>query len=95
MLMFSSLFVSVGVIGGIVYGILVYIANIFSAYSLTKILDEKLFKKNMNSYLLMIIGLFIIYVLSAIPYIGGFISFISLIFGLGIVGNMIIELKNN
>ena len=49
----------------------------------------------MNSYLLMIIGLFIIYVLSAIPYIGGFISFISLIFGLGIVGNIIIELKNN
>lgn len=95
MLMFSSLFTSVGVIGGIVYGILVYIANIFSAYSITKILDEKLFKKNMNSYLLMIIGLFIIYVLSAIPYIGGFISFISLIFGLGIVGNMIIELKNN
>lgn len=95
MLMLSSLFVSVGVIGGIVYGILVYIANIFSAYSITKILDEKLFKKNMNSYLLMIIGLFIIYALSAIPYIGGFITFISLIFGLGIVGNMIIELKNN
>lgn len=93
MLLMTGIFSSVGVIGGIIYGILVYIANIFTAYTVADKLDKKYFKKNMNSYILMIVGLFIIYVLSYIPYIGGFISLLSLLFGLGISGNMIIEMK--
>ena len=93
MLLMTGIFSSVGVIGGIIYGILVYIANIFTAYTVADKLDKKYFKKNMNSYILMIVGLFIIYVLSYIPYIGGFVSLLSLLFGLGISGNMIIEMK--
>lgn len=93
MLLMTGIFSSVGVIGGIIYGILVYIANIFTAYTVAHKLDKKYFKKNMNSYILMIVGLFIIYVLSYIPYIGGFVSLLSLLFGLGISGNMIIEMK--
>lgn len=93
MLLMTGIFSSVGVVGGIIYGILVYIANIFTAYTVADKLDKKYFKKNMNSYILMIVGLFIIYVLSYIPYIGGFISLLSLLFGLGISGNMIIEMK--
>lgn len=95
MLLMTGLFSSVGVIGGIIYGILIYIANIFTAYTVAQKLDKKYFKKNMNSYMLMIVGLFIVYILSYIPYIGGLISVISLLFGLGISGNMIIEMKNN
>ena len=93
MLFMTGIFSSVGVIGGIVYGVLVYIANIFTAYTVANKLDKKYFKKNMNSYILMIVGLFIIYVLSYIPYIGGIVSLLSLLFGLGISGNMIIEMK--
>lgn len=93
MLLMTGIFSSVGVVGGIIYGILVYIANIFTAYTVAHKLDKKYFKKNMNSYILMIVGLFIIYVLSYIPYIGGFVSLLSLLFGLGISGNMIIEMK--
>ena len=93
MLLMTGIFSSVGVIGGIIYGILVYIANIFTAYTVADKLDKKYFKKNMNSYILMIVGLFIIYALSYIPYIGGFVSLLSLLFGLGISGNMIIEMK--
>ena len=93
MLLMTGIFSSVGVIGGIIYGILVYIANIFTAYTVAHKLDKKYFKKNMNSYILMIVGLFIIYVLSYIPYIGGFVSLLSLLFGLGVSGNMIIEMK--
>lgn len=93
MLLMTGILSSVGVIGGIIYGILVYIANIFTAYTVAHKLDKKYFKKNMNSYILMIVGLFIIYVLSYIPYIGGFVSLLSLLFGLGISGNMIIEMK--
>ncbi len=93
MLLFSGAFVSVGVIGAILYGILMYISNIFTAYFLANILDKKIFKKNMNSYLLMIIGLFIIYLLGMIPLIGGLISFISMLLGIGIAGNMLLDIK--
>lgn len=94
MLLFSGAFVSVGLISGIIYGILVYISNIFTAYFIANVLDKKYLKKNMNSYMLVIIGLFIIYVLKIIPIIGSLISFVSLSLGLGIIGNMIIEQKN-
>ena len=93
MLLFSGAFVSVGVIGTILYGILIYISNIFTAYLLATILDKKIFKKNLNGYLLMIIGLFIIYVLNMIPIVGGLISFISMLLGIGISTNMLFELK--
>lgn len=93
MLMFSGVFISVGVIAGIIYGLIVYISSIFTAYFIANQLDKKCLKKNLNSYLLVIIGLFIIKVIEIIPIIGGIASFLSLIFGLGIVGNMIIESK--
>ena len=93
MLLFSGLFISVGVIGAIIYGILVYISKIFTAYILASKLDNKYFKKNMNSYLLVIIGLLVILLLGLIPIIGGLVTFISVIFGLGTIGNLIIELR--
>lgn len=91
MLIFSGAFLSVGVVGSLLYGIMVYISNIFTAYFIAKTIDEKYFNKKINSYMLMIVGLFIIYVLRIIPIIGGLISFISILIGLGIVGNMIID----
>ena len=93
MLILTGAFISVGVIGGMVYGILIYISNIFTAYFIANILDKKYIKKKMNSYLLMILGLFVIQVASIIPIIGAIVSLISMLLGLGIVGNMIIELK--
>lgn len=93
MLLFSGAFVSVGVVGAILYGILIYISNIFTAYHLATILDKKIFKKDISSYLLMIIGLFIIYVLGMIPIVGGLISFISMLLGIGISSNMLLEMK--
>ncbi len=92
-LLFSGLFVSVGLVGGLVYGIFVYISNIFTAYFIANIIDKKWLKKNMNSYLLIIVGLLVIYILKLVPILGGLISFISLVFGLGIIGNMIIDIK--
>ena len=93
MLAFTGVFISVGVVGGIIYGIMIYISKMFTAYSLASILDKHYFKKNMNSYLLMIVGLLIIYILSIIPVIGSLISFFSIIIGLGIISNMIIKLR--
>lgn len=92
-LLMTGWFVSVGMIGGIIYGILVYISSIFTGYYIGHVLDSKFIKKNMNSYLLVIIGLLIIYLLKLVPILGIFVTLISLTLGLGILGNMIIELK--
>ena len=93
MLLFSGALISVGLIGTILYGIFIYISNIFTAYFIAYELDKKYLKKKMNSYLLMIIGLLIIQVISIIPLVGALFSFISMLLGLGIIGNMIIDLK--
>lgn len=93
MFIFSGALISVGVISGIIYGILIYISNIFTAYFIAHELDKRYLKKKMNGYLLMTIGLFIIQVVSIIPIIGSFASLLFTLLGLGITGNMIIELK--
>ena len=93
MFLLSGLFVSVGAILGLVYGISVYISTIISAYIFMEKINDKYLKKDMNTYYLAIFGLLAIYILKLVPIIGGFISFVSLIFGLGITGNMIIEQK--
>ena len=95
MLLFSGLLVSVGIIGALVYIILIYVSNIFSAYFIAYELDKKYFKKKMNSYLLVIFGLFLIKIISIIPIIGPIVSLMTMLIGLGITGNMIIEIKNN
>lgn len=95
MLLFSGLFVSVGVISGILYGIILYISKIFVAYLLTEILDKKYLHKNMNGYIKVIFGILILNICSIIPIVGGLISLLITTLGLGIIGNMIIEYKNN
>ena len=91
MLICTGVFISIGVVSIIVYGLLLYSAKIFTAYALATKLDKQYFKKNMNNYMLMIVGLLIIYVLGIIPFIGSLISFISTIIGLGIISNMILK----
>lgn len=93
MLIFSGAFISVGVIGAVLYGIILYIAEIFTAYFIANVLNKKVFKKEQSGYVLVIIGLFIIKVLSTIPILGSLIAFISILLGIGIVSNMIIQSK--
>ena len=92
-LLMTGLFVSVGIISALLYGILVYISIIISGYILAYNLDKKVFNKNLNNYLLVITGILIIYILKIVPIIGGLISFVSLLYGLGIAGNMILDIK--
>ena len=93
MLLLTGLFVSVGVIGAIIYGIFIYMSSIVSGYVLANALDKKVFKRNMNNYLLVIVGLLILSIVKYIPVIGGLVMLISLLYGLGIIGNLILELK--
>lgn len=71
-----------------IYIILIYLSSIATAYYC----GNWLFKdKIKNEFLQLIVALAIIYVLEIIPFIGGLISFLSLIFGLGIYACLIVE----
>jgi len=93
-LLMTGLFSSLAIIILIIYGLLIYVSEIFTAYLLAMYIDKKYLKKNLNNYILIIFGLFILRILGIIPLIGGFITFISLLFGLGILSNMILKIKN-
>lgn len=92
-LLMTGLFTSLGTILIIIYGLLIYISEIFVAYILSNLINKKWLNKNINEYMLIIIGIFIVRVLSTIPIIGGFITFVVLLLGLGIIGNLIIQTK--
>jgi len=93
MTLMSGWFTSIGVVVGIIYGILIYVSTLFTGYFIAHELDKRYLKKNLNSYLLVIIGILIIKVLSIVPILGELVSLFSLLLGLGITGNMIIEVK--
>lgn len=69
------------IIALIVYGILIYLSAIPTAYYLgTWLLKDKI----NNKYLIFIIVLLLIYILKLIPVLGGWVTFLTLCLGLGI-----------
>ena len=73
----------------VIYFILIYLSALMTSYYFGK---WALSKKIKNDYLLLTISLLVYYVARLIPYIGGLITFIALIFGIGI---SLILIKNN
>ena len=88
-LLLTVIGVSISIISLILYVILIYLSVIPSAYYF----GNMLFKDKIdNKYLLLGISLFIVYILRIVPIIGGVVSFISLLFGLGYYTELV---KNN
>lgn len=73
----------------ICYGLLIYLSVIPTAYYFGKMLLKK---QITNNYLLLALSIAVIYILRMIPVIGGLVTFISLITGLGIY---LVLIKNN
>ena len=68
------------IISLLLYGILLYLSIIPTAY----LFGEWILGKSIKSdYLIMLISLLVLYVVKLIPYLGGLVSFASLLFGLG------------
>ena len=72
----------------ILYGVLIYLSMIPTAYYLGNLLLKDKIK---NKYLLLTVSLLCLYILKVIPIIGGIIIFLSLIFGLGVYYTLIKE----
>ena len=84
-LIISNLGISLGFILGILYGIVIYVSTVFTGYYIGKLVSDKLIKKNINNFLIGTIGLLVIYILKLIPFVNNIVSFLSIIFGLGII----------
>ncbi len=88
----SAIFIMITVIGIplsiislILYGIFIYLSMIPTSYYVGKWVLGKTIK---NEYLLLASSLLAVYVLKLVPFIGGYIGFISLLLGLGIFFNI-------
>ena len=80
-LMVTGFATILGVITIVAYTIMLYLSIIFAGYYLAKILVNK----KVNNYLAVILGTLVLYLLKLIPFIGGIVSFMTLILGLGVM----------
>lgn len=78
-----------GIIALVIYFILIYLSALGTSYYFGKLAFAKSIK---NDYLLLAVSLLIYYAARLIPIIGGLITFIALIFGMGL---FLILIKNN
>ena len=94
LLLISNIGVSVGLIMFVLYIILIYMTTIVSGYVLGNLIGTKSFKKELNDYLVGLIGIASIVILSALPYLGTFIGLINLLFGFGVIIKLLTNREN-
>lgn len=93
MLFITVIGLSLGVISLIIYGLAIYYSIIIAGCVIGNLILTKLIKRKENAYLSLLIGVVLITIIKLIPFVGPFIGFISLLFGLGIILNLIISKK--
>lgn len=86
--------VPLAIIGFIMYGIMIYLTNVFVGYLLGDVLIRKVFNKtDVNNYLAILLGIVIIELLKVVPFVGALVSIITLCLGLGIIKKILISKK--
>lgn len=97
LLLVSSLGISLGFILIALYIMGLYLSQIFTGFVLGDAIFNKLINKELNTVLIGILGIVILKLLMLIPYIGGIITFISLVLGLGTIYELVFvkEKKQN
>ena len=79
--MITIIGIPLSLIALVIYGIILYLSSVLTAFYLGKWLLKEHIK---NDFLLLTVSLLGITILKYIPIIGGFVSLISLVFGLGV-----------
>lgn len=75
--------IPVALIALVLYIISIWLSSMFTGYVLAKAIFGKLLKKNIHDAIAGIAGFILVSLLTLIPTVGGIVSFISLIFGMG------------
>ena len=77
-----------------IYAISIYVSFLLTYYVVGNVITKKLFNKD-NMYLSLLIGIVLVKLITYIPYIGGLMGFISLIFGLGLIYKFIKNIRKS
>ena len=92
--MITGFLLPLSLIALVIYAVSIYLSFLVIYYVVGNVISNKLLNKN-NMYLALVIGILLVKLVSLIPYLGGWIKFISLIYGLGIIYNFIKNIRNN
>lgn len=90
-LLFTNFGLSISVIGIMLYIIMIMLSKVIFGYIIGKYIWDKIIKREERIYLIGLLGIILVYLLSIIPYIGGIITFVSLVYSFGIITNLILE----
>lgn len=81
---FTGLLTPITLIALALYCVCIYLAPLFASYIIGSKINKELFKKK-GLFLSVFIGVVLVRIVGVIPFIGGLIKFIVLIYGLGII----------
>ncbi|MBS3995346.1 MAG: hypothetical protein KGZ33_06080 [Alkaliphilus sp.] len=87
LVMLTVIGIPIGIISLMIYGVLLYLAKLPVALWI----GSKILKGETKPLLPMILGIFILMLVSFIPYLGNFVSFVAIVFG---IGSYMINLRN-
>ena len=87
LIMITVIGIPIGIISFMLYGILLYLAKLPGALWI----GSKILKEETKPLLPMLLGIFILMLVSFIPYLGAFVSFVAMVFG---IGSYLINFKN-
>ena len=87
-LLLSTIGVGLSIICLLIYGMIFYLSAIPTSYFFGNWILKK---QTDNKYLILIISLVALYILRAIPFVGALVTFISLIFGMGMYTKLLID----
>lgn len=87
--MITIIAVPLSIIALLIYGMILYISSILSGYVIGHNLLTKAFNKEENLYLSLLIGIALIKFIAYLPILGGLVSTMALLYGIGIVTKII------
>ena len=73
------------------YTIIIMLSKVIFGYVIGKYIWNQLIKKEERIYLIGLLGIPLVYLLSIIPYVGGIITFVSLVYSFGVITNLILD----
>lgn len=76
----------------VLYVIAIYLSSLLTYYIVGKEINKKLNKE--NKYLAIIIGILVVKLIKLVPYIGGIVGFLSLIYGMGLITKFVFNRKS-
>lgn len=77
-----------------VYAISIYLSFLLIYYVVGNVITNKVFNKD-NIHIALLIGIVLVKLVCLVPYIGGLIGFISLLFGLGLIYKFIVNIRKS